>query len=191
MLLKTPLPALIHTQSQPSAALAVAACLVMAMQTADAAETRAVYLEAQDGQRLAIADLVVEDGAYDLTLRDGPFSDHFLSMRPFKCLTGAEKHWCYVPYPYENARNIGAEFTDLEYDLLFLWKGAGEYGINMWNGVYYKLEAEGDRLVGVMHEMDMDILSAPPEDGNLRPVREVDLEPADPDSHWLPRLVIE
>ncbi|WP_424971247.1 hypothetical protein [Dinoroseobacter sp. S76] len=188
---KTPQSTPIRARSGLPFAVAGAACLILATPDAGAAETRAVYLEAQDGERLAIADLVVEDGAYDLTLRDGPFSDHFLSMRPFKCLTGAEKHWCYVPYPYENARNIGSELTDLEYDLLFLWKGAGEYGINMWNGVYYKLEAEGDRLVGVMHEMDMDILSAPPEDGNLRPVREMDLEPADPDSHWLPRLVIE
>ncbi|MEM1077710.1 MAG: hypothetical protein AAGI09_04205 [Pseudomonadota bacterium] len=172
-------------------ALVCASAGIMAVPASAEAETRAVYLEAQDGVRWAIADLDITDGAYDLTLRDAPFSDHFLSMRPFKCLAGAEKHWCYVPYPYENVRNIGADFTDLEYDLLFLWKGAGEYGINMWNGVYYKIEAEGDRLVGVMHEMDMDILSAPPAPGNLRPVREMDLEPADPDSHWLPRLVIE
>ncbi|WP_424975040.1 hypothetical protein [Dinoroseobacter sp. S124A] len=190
---KTPVPILLTRICRAVLACAGACCLGGIMATSASADvaTRAVYLEAQDGTRFAIADLQIEDGAYDLSLRDAPFSDHFLSMRPFKCLAGAEKHWCYVPYPYENARNISTEFTDLEYDLLFLWKGAGEYGINMWNGVYYKLEAEGDRLVGVMHEMDMDILSAPPEDGDLRPVRAADLEPAEPDSHWLPRLVIE
>ncbi len=61
----------------------------------------------------------------------------------------------------------------------------------MWNGVYYKLMAENGRLVGTLNEMDMEKLSAPPDDGNLRPVREADLEPGEPESHWLPRLVIE
>ena len=33
-------------------------------------------------------------------------------------------------------------------------------------------------------------LAAPPEDGTLRPIRDVDLEKAEPESHWLPRLRI-
>lgn len=171
----------------------MAACAGFALVCAGSAqaEPRTVYLEDQAGARLAIADLDTTKGAYDLTLREAPFSDHFLSMRPFKCLTGPDKHWCYVPYPYENARDISGELTDLEYDLLFIWKGAGEYGINMWNGVYYVLSDVDGRLTGTMHEMDMDILSAPPDPGNLRPIRDKDLELAEPDSHWLPKLVIE
>jgi hypothetical protein len=27
--------------------------------------------------------------------------NEFLSMRPFKCLEGADKHYCYLPYPYD------------------------------------------------------------------------------------------
>lgn len=83
------------------------------------------------------------------------------------------------------------DLTDLEYDLLFLWKGATEYGINMWNGVYYQLTIDGDRLVGHLHEMDMDLLSAPPNAGDLRPLEDKDLHESDADSHWLPVVVID
>ncbi|MDJ0827053.1 MAG: hypothetical protein QNJ16_16290 [Rhodobacter sp.] len=155
--------------------------------------TRAVFLESADGTRLQIATVEFDAaGGYAAEMTEAPFTDHFLSMRPFKCLEGPAKHWCHVPYPYEIARQVSdGDLVDLEYDFLFLWKGAAEYGINMWNGVYYKLETDGDRLVGRLHEIDMDILSAPPEAGDLRPVREIDLEAGDPDSHWLPVLVIE
>ncbi|MEM8751386.1 MAG: hypothetical protein AAGF90_00280 [Pseudomonadota bacterium] len=130
--------------------------------------------------------------AYRIEWLDEPFADHFLSMRPFKCLEGPGKHWCRAPYPYENRREVReGDLTDLEYDLLFVWKGAGEYGIDMWNGVYYRLAVEGDRIVGRLNEIDLDRLSAPPPPGELRPVRAQDLEEGDPDGHWLPALVIE
>ena len=156
------------------------------------AEIQNVYLEAADGTRIQIAEIdLAEDGRYSVTMAEAPFTDHFLSMRPFRCLEGPAKHWCHVPYPYEITRQIGDDLTDLEYDFLFLWKGATEYGINMWNGVYYVLEDDNGRLVGALHEIDMDILSAPPDTGNLRPVEAKHLEPGEPDSHWLPVLVIE
>lgn len=129
--------------------------------------------------------------SYSITWNDAVFEDHFLSMRPFKCVEGPEKHWCHVPYPYQIRREVTAtDLTDLEYDLLFIWKGASEYGINMWNGVYYQLDLDGDRITGTLHEIDMDTLSAPPPEGVLRPVRAQDLHESDPDSHWLPRVVI-
>lgn len=112
-------------------------------------------------------------------------------MRPFRCLEGADKHWCHVPYPYEIKRDVSADLTDLEYDFLFVWKGATEYGINMWNGVYYKLTEANGKVIGILHEMDMDSLSAPPPPGELRPVQPKDLHESDPESHWLPRLIIE
>lgn len=159
--------------------------------TAAAAETRTAYLEDAAGDRTAIARVSIEEGgAYTVTMIDAPFADHFLSMRPFKCLESAEKHWCHVPYPYDLSRDVSDGLTDLEYDFLFLWKGATEYGINMWNGIYYRIAPEGDALVGTLHEIDMDLLSAPPAAG-ARPLRPADIHPADPDSHWLPRLVIE
>nr|MDJ0640618.1 hypothetical protein [Paracoccaceae bacterium] len=117
--------------------------------------------------------------------------DHFLSMRPFKCLEGPEKHWCHVPYPYEIRRDLSADLTDLEYDFLFLWKAATDYGIDTWNGVYYRLEADGAGFAGTLHELDLGQLAVPPAAGELRPIAEKDLHEADPESHWLPRLIVE
>ncbi|WP_299044835.1 hypothetical protein [uncultured Tateyamaria sp.] len=165
---------------------------VMAIVQVAWAGTQTVSLESGDGTRIDIATVrIAPSGDYEVEMLDAPFTDHFLSMRPFRCLEGPRKHWCHVPYPYDIARNVSADLTDLEYDFLFLWKGATEYGINMWNGIYYKLEQEEGRLVGTLHEMDMDLLSAPPEAGNLRPLDPSDLHESDPDSHWLPRLVID
>lgn len=157
---------------------------------------KGVYLLAEDGARIEIGRIAFSPEAagarYELHLKADAFADHFLSMRPFKCLEGADKHWCQVPYPYAIARQVRADdLTDLEYDLLFLWKGAGEYGINMWNGVYYRLAVEDGRIRGALHEMDMDILSAPPDAGDMRPIRPGDLHAADAAGHWLPELVIE
>jgi len=158
--------------------------------------TRDVVLHPANGDPITIAKVTfVPDGEeyrYAINWNDELFADHFLSMRPFKCLEGAEKLWCRVPYPYEIARTVKAtELIDLEYDLMFVWKNEGEYGINLWNGVYYRLEADETKLVGVMHDIDMNVLASPPEDGNLRPVTDGDLEEADADSHWLPRLTVE
>ena len=156
----------------------------------------AIELLTTDGPPLNVGTLDLTETApgqfgYQIDWDDSQFSDQFLSMRPFKCLDGAKKQWCRVPYPYENKRTLSADdLTDLEYDLLFIWKKQGDYGIDMWNGVYYDLERSETGLTGQMNEMDMDILSAPPDDGNLRPIEAFDIEPADPDSHWLPSLVI-
>ena len=128
---------------------------------------------------------------YEVRWLDEMFEEHFLSMRPFKCFEGTTKYWCRVPYPYEIKKLVSeSDLTDLEYDLMFIWKGSTEYGINMWNGVYYQLEIDENRIIGKLNEIDMDKLSAPPEKGNLRPVNEYDLEPGEPENHWLPTLII-
>jgi hypothetical protein len=172
--------------------LALVFAYILGLPTAALSEQRQVFLEAADGIRIFVAELsVADDGTYSIDRTNGAYNDHFLSMRPFKCLEGPQKHWCHVPYPYEIQRDISDDLVDLEYDFLFLWKGSTEYGINMWNGVYYKLERTGKTLTGTLHEMDMDLLSAPPPPGELRPIKAQDIHESDPDSHWLPRLVIE
>lgn len=119
------------------------------------------------------------------------FEDHFLSMRPFKCLPAGEKLWCYTPYPYEIKRQISADdMTDLEYDLIFVWKPKGEYGINLWNGVYYKLEATEFGWKGTMQEYDLNVLGIPPEKGELRPILKKDLHEASTEDHSLPFIEI-
>lgn len=157
-----------------------------------AQEVRQVFLQDHEGQRTNIASLeITSDKTYAVAMNDGVFSDHFLSMRPFKCLDGPKKNWCHVPYPYEIARDISADLIDLEYDFLFLWKDRTDYGIDMWNGVYYRIEQTGQGLKGTIHEMDMNLLAAPPDAGQLRPLRPQDIIESDPDGHWLPTLVIE
>ena len=157
--------------------------------------TKTIRLHPAEGEPITVAQVIFGEGAeggYTITYDDSLFTDHFLSMRPFKCLEGAEKLWCRVPYPYEIKRNVSAsDLTDLEYELMFVWKNQGEYGIDLWNGVYYVLAPDGDGLVGTMHEIDMNVLASPPEDGSLRPVSKDDLEEADQDSHWLPMLTID
>lgn len=157
---------------------------------------RAIKLVEENGAEHEVGSVEFQNAGevvkYTVSWKDDKFADHFLSMRPFKCLEGSIKYWCRVPYPYPIKRVVSKhDLTDLEYDLLFIWKGSKEYGINMWNGVYYQLELESDRIVGSLSEMDMDKLSAPPDEGNLRPVREMDLEPGEPSSHWLPKVIIE
>ncbi len=169
---------------------------VCATELPSAGQTQSIWLHEEDGTSIEVAKITFESSAdglnYTIDWKDDIFTDQFLSMRPFKCLDGTVKQWCRVPYPYDNKQNLAVQdVTDLEYDLLFVWKDRTDYGIDMWNGVYYKLSASGGQFLGEMHEMDMDILSAPPDDGNLRPIRDVDIEPADPSSHWLPVLTIE
>ncbi|MEM6938780.1 MAG: hypothetical protein AAF943_11250 [Pseudomonadota bacterium] len=171
--------------------LAVALFASAALAETHSWEGRRVFLEDASGERLHIATLSGTALGYAVAMNEAVFTDHFLSMRPFKCLNGSEKTWCHVPYPYAIKRQTAGDLIDLEYDFLFVWKGLTDYGIDMWNGVYYRLAPEGDRFVGHLHEMNMDILAVPPAEGVLRPIRAVDLEASEPESHWLPRLVIE
>lgn len=182
-----------HRKATVLASLCGLVCLALTPADAMPPESpAAAFLETAGGERIRIGQVVFDGGAFEVNLDNTLFSEHFLSMRPFKCLEGPQIHLCHVPYPYDLPRQIeDGDLTDLEYDFLFLWKGAGEYGINMWNGVYYRLEDHGDRLVGTLHEVDMGKLAVPPDPSVRHPIRSQDLEEGDPDSHWLPRLVIE
>ncbi len=140
---------------------------------------------------LTIDALGREDG-YRFELADEPFGDYFLSMRPFRCISQEDKMLCHLSYPYENRRRIDSDdLTDLEYDLLFIARSATEYGINPWNGRYFRLRWEDDSIVGEMHETDLEILAAPPDAGNLRPLADSDMIPVEASSsQWAPRLLI-
>ena len=77
-----------------------ATCILASSVYAVDAGTYDAYLESIDGDRIKLAQIQShDDGRYSLTLDEESFSDHFLSMRPFKCLEGPNKHWCHVPYP--------------------------------------------------------------------------------------------
>ena len=157
---------------------------------------KTVYAEPADGEPIAIGKVTFSasgeglDYAFDLD--ESVLSEHFLSMRPFKCLDLAGQIVCHLPYPYELTGKVQPpDWRDLEYRLLFLFKGAGEYGINFANGYYFRFEQDGDRLIGGRFETDMDQLASPPEDGIRYPLDEAELYESEGDSHRLTRLVIE
>ncbi|MCI4662459.1 MAG: hypothetical protein MRY63_11650 [Neomegalonema sp.] len=156
-----------------------------------AQERFVIELKSADGGSITVGSARIEaDGRYEIAWDEAKFTDHFLSMRPFKCLEGPEKLWCRVPYPYDLQREIhGDDLTDLEYDLLFVWKDAGSYGIDFWNGVYYRLAREADAIRGQMLAFTLDELAIPPEPGT-RPITDKHLEPVEPESHWLPAITL-
>lgn len=175
---------------RPRANPLLRAALLAALPGAAGAADFGVYLEDGAGTEIRVATLSTEGGGYSLAMEAAPFTDHFLSMRPFKCIEGPAVHWCHLPYPYANARDLSAGTTDLEYDLLFVWKPAGEYGIDLWRGVYYRIEPEGTGYRGALWETDLDRLGIPPGPGEMRPIKAKDLSEADPESFWLPYLRI-
>ena len=157
---------------------------------------RIISLIDNDGSKYEIGTINFnqenEKVMYNITLDDTKFSNEFLSMRPFQCINQPKQMLCHLIYPYEKVGYITSDdLTDLEYDFLFLHKSPSEYGINAWNGLYYLLTVESDKLIGNLNEVDLNVLAAPPEDGDLRPVTKDMLYEVDPINHMYPSLVIE
>lgn len=175
--------------------VALVLILVSTLGRAAPASERTVYAELANGERLAIADVTLPEGgqgAYSFDLDESVLSEHFLSMRPFKCLDLEGQTVCHLPYPYELKGEVQPpDWRDLEYRLLFLFKNAGEYGINFANGYYFRFEQDGERLIGIRHETDMDQLASPPPDDVRYPLDEAELYESEGDSHQLLRLIIE
>lgn len=139
-----------------------------------------INLITQDGEAIEIGTLALRSGTdgieYDLALSSEPFGDHFLSMRPFKCIDRGVQTICHLPYPYPLKGQIAEDdFRDLEYRLMFLFKAKGEYGISFENGYIFKLRRDGDGFVGTLHEADMNQLASPPPKGVIYPFGEFDL----------------
>jgi hypothetical protein len=126
-------------------------------------------------------------------MKEGLLKDEFLSMRPFKCLEGATRFYCHLPYPYEwNGEISETDLVDLEYALLFVQKQSTAYGINLWNGIYYRMTLAADgKISGVLNEVDMDNLASPPPKGEMRPLTDDMINTTAADGQWLPMLVIE
>jgi hypothetical protein len=159
--------------------------------------TRTVTLIPSNGKPIDIAQIQLtrqKDGSFTYTIEMdySKFGDHFLSMRPFKCFEGPKQMLCHLPYPYEKTQKIsGMNLQDMEYDLLFIHRKSSDYGIDPWNGVYYKLTLDDStNLSGVLKEVDLDILAVPPE-GGVRPIGKDDLNHAEPGSHSYPTLQIK
>ena len=178
-------------------ALLLVSCLSVEISAGDFfSGNKSIALVNNDGEVYEIANIQFQQQSdrvtYKIELDESKFSDEFLSMRPFKCIREQNLMVCHLVYPYAKQGYITIDdLTDLEYDLLFLHKSADEYGINAWNGLYYLLTVESDKLIGNLNEVDLNVLAAPPEDGDLRPVTKDMLYEVDPINHMYPSLVIE
>ncbi|MEW5963959.1 MAG: hypothetical protein AB1749_10405 [Pseudomonadota bacterium] len=158
---------------------------------------RTITLVAVSGAELRIGhvDFKPAEGGATFTLDlDAPdFGDEFLSMRPFRCLPDRKEMWCHLPYPYETRRRIRAgDLVELEYALLFLFRPPGAYGIDAWNGLYFKLSLGADgRIAGRVHEVDLNVLAVPPDAPNARPLTHAALTPVPADAHRFASIKIE
>lgn len=141
-----------------------------------------------------VAFTASEDGATNISveLDEGWFAEKFLSMRPFRCIDGDKQAVCHLPYPYALKDRITSnDLTELEYRLLFLHKGAADYGIDAWNGIYYKLSiTDKGHLMGTLHEANFNVLAVPPDDPFARPVGPADLKQGEPAHYLLPGPII-
>lgn len=158
---------------------------------------RQITLVSSTGERARIGRVTfTPDGearTITVNIDSDAFRDEFLSMRPFRCLSGTKELWCHLPYPYElRGRITASDLTDLEYSLLFLFKPPTGYGIDAWNGLYFRLAlSESGAVRGVLNDVNLDILAAPPDDKLARTITASDLTPAEPGSHRFATVVIE
>lgn len=163
-------------------------------------ETAAIYLVDQSDQELRIGTVsfgeivTIDDKArrrVGVEMIGNSFNDHFLSMRPFRCIEHPSEWYCYLPYPYEIEATVAAnDFTDLEYQLLFIRKRSSEFGIDAWNGLYYKLEAQASgEIRGRVFEGDLNILAEPPEPDS-RPIDLAEFIDDSADERHFPTLII-
>lgn len=130
--------------------------------------------------------------AVKVEMDNDQFTDHFLSMRPFRCIEGQTEWFCYLQYPYDLRSIITAEdLSDLEYQLLFIHKKPTEFGIDAWNGLYYKLEVEaGGTITGTLLEGDLNSLQSPPSEKYAKPIDLSEFIPANTSSRLFPTLRI-
>ncbi len=157
---------------------------------------KTIYLIAKDGSRFPAGTISFQpkDGGetYKINWNDQKFGDFFLAMRPFKCIEG-KIMYCQLPYPFKTRKLItSTDLMDLEYDLLFIQKLKKNYGINFWNGVYFRLKrGEDGTITGKVWETDMNELAIPPDDEYGRPIGGEDLVEAGAGKHRFPAIEIK
>ena len=129
---------------------------------------------------------------FTLALEAARFTDHFLSMKEFKCFGGAGELMCHVPYPYAQPGSVRPDdLAWLEHALLFLYKRPGEFGAKLWNGLYFKLTRDAAGLVGTPQAIDLNRISAPPDRPAEPPYRAALRDDIAPGARWVERLTIE
>lgn len=157
--------------------------------------TKTVTMHTRTGQAIPIGSITFrpqgEKTGFSLQLEHGRFKDFFLSMREFKCIEGAEEIQCHVPYPYPNPATVTKDdLRWLEHALLFMYKLPTDFGARLWNGIYYRMRITGDGIVGTPEAVDLNHISAPPDDTSVPPFGPAERTEINPDSRWINRLTI-
>ena len=160
------------------------------------AGSHTVRLHPRAGEAQVIGTLRVEpegeEFRFDLKLDTAKFQDFFLSMREFKCLQAEQEVHCHVPYPYHQPATLTAgDLSWLEHALLFFYKTPRDFGARLWNGIYYRLEITDDGLVGTPEAVDLEQISAPPDDATVPPFDPAQRSRIDPASRAFVRLSID
>lgn len=160
--------------------------------------SRQLVLSNTAGERHTIGQIIFSDGGQGKTAfrieMAANMQDYFLAMRPFLCLTGPVQRLCWFPVHNEPALISKDDLLPLEYALMFMRTRATDLHVNPFNGLYYRLRVEGERIVGTLFEVDMAPFIAPdvlPVEQRQRPLKPGDFYEADPGSNWLPSLSIE
>lgn len=79
------------------------------------------------------------------------FKDFFLLMKEFKCLESVEEIQCYVFYFYFNlVIVICIDLCWFEYFLFFFYKVFCDFGVCLWNGLYYQMQIIDKGIVGML-----------------------------------------
>jgi len=164
---------------------------------ADLPKNASIYLVDAKDQETRIGDVgfsKADDDEYavQVSIDTSVFTEHFLSMRPFRCIEGAAEWFCYLEYPYDLKSVVTTkDLSDLEYQLLFIRKTPSEFGIDAWNGLYYKLVIEEDgSITGELLEGDLNSLQSPPSEKYAKPVDLDEFIPGNKSKRLFPTLRI-
>jgi hypothetical protein len=159
--------------------------------------TKTITAHARDGRRVVLgsvrfAPLAGGSASFTLALDPERFTDHFLSMKEFKCIDGQVELVCHVPYPYAQPRTVTPkDLAWLEHDLLFLYKLPNEFGAKLWNGLYFRFETTQQGLLGRPQAIDLNRISAPPDRLDVPPFRPALRDDIAPGARWIESLTIE
>lgn len=178
---------------------AFAACCVILSGAASAWElagTHTIFLHSREGAAIPLGSVSFQPQndryVFSLQLDRTRFKDFFLSMREFKCLESVNEVQCHVPYPYASPGSVTPrDFAWLEHALLFFYKTPRDFGARLWNGLYYRLQLTEQGLVGTPQAIDLDSISAPPEDPSIPPFDAAMRSDIDAQARAFPRLTIE
>jgi hypothetical protein len=177
--------------------LAFVCAMTFGAQAQNLEGTKTITLHTVDEQKLTIGTVTFSkpiDGKYTFTLamKVDAFTDHFLSMREFKCVGGSRELMCFVPYPYARGQTVTErDFAWLEHALLFMFKQPTDFGAKLWNGVYFQLKRTDTGLRGTPQAVDLNFISAPPADLTVPPFKPSLRDDYTAKSRWVEFVSIE